>query len=188
MTAKSPPTRRKFISAGDEIDYLYHKVLFWFYGRENRRRALPFGERLEKLLQKEAPRPEGIFAEGCWSLVCELKGDLAGAIKHRENEIRLIKRLHQISLNTPDQDYVLKTYGFDDLSDRLDLLAILYHDAGDLDRAIRLLEESRQLCRTHRISFDGNDILKDYLAERKRVSGEGKARKRLPGRAKRSAG
>jgi hypothetical protein len=189
MTPESPPTRRKFKSLWDEIDYLYHKLLYWFYQRDNPRRARRFAGRLERLLKRAAASdPEAIFGEGARALVCELKGDLAGAIEHREKEIRLIGRLHEISLHTPSEADVLRAYGFDDLSDRLDLLAILHHEAGDLDRAIGLLEESKELCRAHRIPFDAQDVLNDYLAEKKAGPGEAPARNRPPQRRKRSAG
>ena len=57
-------------------------------------------------------------------------------------------------------------YDYHDLSDQYDLLAILNHDASDFDRAIETLRESKRLCKKHRIEFDGQDILDDYLAER----------------------
>jgi hypothetical protein len=50
--------------------------------------------------------------------------------------------LHRISINTPGRDFVLRAYDYSDLSDRLDLLAILYHDVGDVRKAIRVLKES----------------------------------------------
>lgn len=36
-----------------------------------------------------------------------------------------------------------------------------------LERAIALLRESKQLCRNHGIEFDGQDILEEYLAEKR---------------------
>ncbi len=39
-------------SEGDEIDYPYMKILYWFYEKEDRRRALPFCARLQALLDK----------------------------------------------------------------------------------------------------------------------------------------
>jgi tetratricopeptide (TPR) repeat protein len=164
MSTKSPPTRRKFKTAGDEINYLYDKLLFWLYGRGNPRQALRFAGRLERLLTPSDR--EAIMGQECLSLIRELKGDLPRAIKHRNEEIRLIRRLHETSLHTPSREIILKAYDFSDLSDRLDLLAILYHELGDLDEAIRVLEESKQLCRSHRIPFDAQDVLDEYLSER----------------------
>jgi ATP/maltotriose-dependent transcriptional regulator MalT len=46
------------------------------------------------------------------------------------------------------------------------LLATLYHDRGDLKRAIRTLEESERLCADHGIVFDGEDLLDEYSRER----------------------
>lgn len=39
MKTMPPPDRRKFADGRDEMEYLYHKLLYWFYGRQDRRRA-----------------------------------------------------------------------------------------------------------------------------------------------------
>jgi hypothetical protein len=52
-----------------------------------------------------------------------------------------------------------------DLADRLDLLAILYHEAGNPQQAIRILRQSQRLCARHGEAFDGADLLADYLEE-----------------------
>src|SRR5262249_41037275 len=69
-------------------------------------------------------------------------------------------------------DAVLEDYGYGDLSDRLDLLATLYHDRGDLDRAISTLLESEELCKKHGVEFDGEDILREYLEEKGRAGAD----------------
>jgi ATP/maltotriose-dependent transcriptional regulator MalT len=61
---------------------------------------------------------------------------------------------------------VLAGYGWADLSDRLDLLATLYRASGDLDKALAVLEESEKLCNSHRIPFDGKDLLREYRKEK----------------------
>src|SRR5262249_26052563 len=154
MKTKSPPTRRKFKSEWDEITYLYHKILHWFYPLRDRSKALRFCKRLEVLLKKVASSHEAIFGEECWSLLYEVKGDLPKAITYRKSELKLIKKLWKISEKSPSRDYVLQRYDYSDFSDRLELLAILYHDAGDLDRAIDVLEESKRFCEAHQIRFD----------------------------------
>ncbi len=165
MKTKPPPDRRKFADQRDQIDYLYHKLLYWLYEREDRIRARAFAERLGRLLSKSSPGHDSIFPEECWSLICEAKDDLAGAIKHRENEVRLIKRLHEISQGTPQHKAVFQLYGYDDLSDRLDLLAVLFHGSGSLDKAISALHESKQLCAKHGFRFDAEDVLQEYREE-----------------------
>lgn len=170
MKLKPPSTRRKFANALDEINYRYDKLLYWLYQREDANRADPYAKRLAKLLSQAYPDHDGIFGEECWSLVYESRGDLSRAIQHRENEIRLIRRLHDISRNSPSEDVALEHYGYTDLSDRLDLLATLYRDAGNLDKAIAVLRESKQLCKTHGIEFDGEDLLQEYLAEKRHCS------------------
>jgi hypothetical protein len=103
-----------------------------------------------------------------------LKGDLSRAIGYRENEIRLIKELWRISEGTPNRDFALKHYEPSDLSDRYDLLAILYRDAGNLDKALSLLEESKRLCEAHGVRFDGKDLLRDFLRDKKQAIAQNK--------------
>ena len=166
MATKFPSTKRKFASEWDEIDYLYHKILYWFYPVRDRAKALKFSKRLESLLKRFASRHEAIFGEECWSLVYEVKGDLDKAIEHREREIKLIQRLWAISKDPPAKEIVRARYDASDLSDRYDLLAILYHERGDLDKAIQILIESKAICDEHGIRFDGKDQLREYLAEK----------------------
>jgi len=166
MTNECPSTRRKFKGEWDAIQYYYHKILYWFYQRRDRTKALRFCARLERLLKQASPTHEAILGEECWSLLWEVRGNLRKAIHYREHEIKLIKKLRQRSVGTPGAAIVLKRYDPSDLGDRLDLLAILYHDAGELDRAISVLHESQRLCEEHGIRFDGKDLLRDYLAEK----------------------
>src|SRR5262249_14883352 len=111
-TTKPPPTRRRFRTEWDEIEYLYQKILYWFYPVRDRRKTLKYCDRMEALLKKVAANHETILGEECWSLVCEARGDLARAIAYRENEIRLIHRLHEISLETPTWEVVSRGYEY----------------------------------------------------------------------------
>lgn len=165
MKDKPPPDRRTFAEAWDEIGYLHDKLLYWLYQRSDPRKARRYAQRLERLLPLAAPDHDAIFGEECWALVHETKGDLPGAIESRENEVRLIRRLYELSRGVPHEEVALKDYGHDDLSDRLDLLAILYHDSGDIDKAITTLRESRKLCQELRIAFDGEEMLQEYVEE-----------------------
>ena len=168
MKDKPPPNRRKFAGEGDEINYLYDKLLYWLYRRADRRKARPYARRLERLLPRAFPGHDAIFGEECWSLVHETKGDLRRAIEHRENELRLIGRLYEISLDKPYEEAALKEYGYDDWSDRLDLLAVLYHDRGNLGKAITTLKKSKKLCEAHGTAFDGEDLLQEYVTEKRK--------------------
>ncbi|MBI3468626.1 MAG: hypothetical protein HY000_36960 [Planctomycetes bacterium] len=168
MKANAPTGRRKFVDEWDEIGYLYDKLLFWLYQRQDKGKARSYADRLEPLLRKAAPDHQAIRGEECWSLIYESRGNLRKAVQHRENEIRLIHRLHEAAHDSPHSEVLLRGYGFADLSDRLDLLATLYHDSGDLDRAIETLDESRRLCDAHGIDFDGEDLLREYRSEEPR--------------------
>ncbi|MCI0681396.1 MAG: hypothetical protein L0Y71_04765 [Gemmataceae bacterium] len=157
-------TKRKFSSIADEIEYVYQKLLHWFYPVRDPAKARRYASRLKRLLQRRKKVRPGIFTEECWSLVCEVEGDYLQAIRHRKNEIRLIRRLH--SITSKDQwELVSRFYGYDDLSDRLDLLALLYDGIGQTDRAIKILRESKALCDRHGIPFDGEEILQELLSD-----------------------
>jgi tetratricopeptide (TPR) repeat protein len=164
--ATKTPTRRKFRSAWDELDYLYHKILHWYYEKGDRGRALAYSARFETLLRKHAATHEAIFGEGCWSLLFELKGNLAKAIRHREREIELIHQLWEVSRDTPGAEFALTGYALEDLCDRLELLSLLYHDVGNLDRAIVLLVESKRLSESVGLPFSGENLLREYMDER----------------------
>jgi len=165
MKTESPPGRRKFAGTRDKAEYLYHKLIYWLYEREVMARARVFADQLAQLLSESSCDQGAIFPEECWSLICEARGDMSGAIKHRENEVKLMKRLHEISRNSPQEKDILRLHGYEDLSDRLDLLASLYLDNDNLDKAIEILVESKKLCESHGIRFDGEDILRECHEE-----------------------
>jgi hypothetical protein len=171
MKDKTLPVRRKFANEWDEIGYLYDRLLFWLYQRQDMRQARRYAKRLPRLLQSADPKHQAILGEECWSLIYEAQGDLQKAIECRENEVRLIRRLQEISRDATYRDFVLEDYDLEALRDRLDLLAVLYHDDGNLGKALQILEESRRLCAEHKVKFDGKDLLREYQAE-KRDQGE----------------
>jgi hypothetical protein len=46
----------------------------------------------------------------------------------------------------------------------LDTLAMLHHDAGNMTKAVKILHQSRALCKAHQIKFDSASILKEWEA------------------------
>ncbi len=182
MSPKSQDLKRSKAPAAarhgrEEPDYLYHKVLLWFYEHGDRRRTRPFAERLAKAIEQNPAYRGTIFAEECWSLIFESRGDLDKAIKYRRQEIEKIRRLHEITLDTPQRASILKHYDFQDLADRLDLLALLYQEQGNLAKAREVLHESRALARRHRFPFDGKDILREVEEEVVAKQANGAARR-----------
>ena len=165
MTTKISAMTSKRSRKWQGIHDLYHQLLYWHYDRQNTRKARQLAGRLNRLLSEATANQHTILGEGAWALVLECLGDLSGAIKHRGKEIQLIKRLLQVSSKSPHPKAILKYYDYSDLSDRLDLLAILYHDAGNLDQALKVLRQSKHICEKHGIPFDGKDLWEDYLAE-----------------------
>jgi tetratricopeptide (TPR) repeat protein len=167
MKAKPPLQRRKFASDWDEIQYLYQKLLYWLYEREDAAKAARFAERLARLLSIVDPAHDAILSQECWSLIYETRSDIPKAIEYRESEIRLMRQLHDLCREPTNDSFALQGRGFGDLSDRLDLLATLYHASGNCDRAIGLLRESKRLCEEQGIEFDGDGLLDEYLTEKR---------------------
>ena len=158
-------TRRKFASAWDEIEYLYHKLLHWLYGPAHRpSRARPFAEQLERLLRGTKGVGEAILGQECWSLVCEVKGDLRRAIRHRERTIALIRRFVAL----PEYPTLTPGLHHDDSSivDHLVLLAMLHGHAGNRRRATASIEEARAYAAAQGIAFEAEDIWRDFRLRR----------------------
>jgi hypothetical protein len=168
--------RRRYAHEWHEIEDLYCKILEAYYKHDDRRRALRHVPRLEELLRRYAADHGAIFGEECWALVSELHGDLPAAIAYRRNEILLIDKLWKTLPGSPEivRKAILDDYGPADLADRYDLLAGLYHDAGQLKKAIKTLWQSRELCELHGVKFDGKNLLRDYLAEYRAKTGQRK--------------
>jgi hypothetical protein len=149
-----------------QVDHLYKKILQLFYEKGSRARALTHADRFNDLLSRLASGHDSVFGEECWSLLFELRGDLPAAIRHREREVELILKLWEVSADTPGMSVVLQDYGVEDLADRFDILATLYHEAGELDRAIVTLTSSKWLCESFKVPFEGEEPLQDYLYEK----------------------
>jgi hypothetical protein len=154
-----------------EFDDLYQEFLEQFYDKGNLAKAKRLAIRLEKLLSASDELAESIPGEEVRSLIAELRGNLAEAVQSREAEIRKILQMHALAANTPSWDYVSRQYSFNDVSDRLDLLAILYDEQGMLDRAISVLIESKNYCKAHQVQFDGQEILNELLGGRAKSQG-----------------
>lgn len=130
-----------------------------------------------KLLKQHDRTQESILGQEIRSLIYELHEDYAAAIKHRLREIALIDVLwkHAATMKPELQASILDRYQPLDLADRYDLLAILYHDSGQLKKAIQALWKSREICEEHGVKFDSTDLLKEYLQE---LRGPVKAKKK----------
>ena len=169
-----PPARRSFVSGWDEIVYLYHRLLHWFYGRSSPARARPFARRLERLLRREAADHQAIKGEECWSLVHELKGNLPRAIEYRLSEIRLMKRLLAAKEREEKGRSGARHYwphNHSDLAERLAILAILYSHSGDLRRARASIKAAKRLSEVHGFEFDSQELFDDLVIPEKIGSG-----------------
>ena len=159
MTRKTNSVLEKSVGDANEIDALYVEFLKRFYDQGNRHRAETIAVRLDNLLAASTEFADSIRGEEIRALIAELREDYHEAIRCGEAEIRKILELHTLAVNTSSWEYVADQYDFSDVSDRLDLLAILHDRQGDTQRAIATLRESRQYCNSHQIPFDGRDLL-----------------------------
>src|SRR5580698_7857342 len=115
---------------------LYDALIYWLHGRNDRVRASTYADQLWRLLKEDAHNELGvIFSEECWALLYEARGQLDEAIKHRENEIAAIRKLHDLSTGKPFESLVMNQYSQDDLNDRLSLLSILRDEYRKMDRS-----------------------------------------------------
>jgi len=149
-----------------QLEPLYLQLVRAFYDKNDRPRAKKIAARLETVLAASPEDSCSIRGEEVRSLIAEVRGDFATAARSREAEIRKILELHALTANTPHWKYASRQYGFSDVSDRLDLLAILYDAQGETDRAISVLLESKDYCRSHGIPFDAEDLLQELQSSR----------------------
>jgi len=147
-----------------DAESLYYQLLECFYTDEDRVASKAVAVQLKSLLEAQPEVAESIRGDEINLLIAEIDGNLKEAIRYRESEIRRILELQLATKDTPQWDYVRRRYDFSDVGDRLDLLAILFDEDGDTERAISTLNESKRFCESHGIAFDGQDILDELQA------------------------
>jgi hypothetical protein len=165
-------------STGD-FESLYLELLKLYYEEGNREQARKVASRLDESLVASPEFAYSIRGEEVRSIIAELRDDLSEAIQSREAEIRKILELHTRALNSASWKYVSQQYDFSDVSDRLDLLAILYDKQGELHRAIAVLLESKQYCEANGIPFDAQDLL-DELEKTQKLESARVSSRRAP--------
>lgn len=81
--------------------------------------------RLRKLVAQcgeDTDAVESICYHGSLALLFEFDQDWSSAVKHRELEIRKIRRLHKLEERNPTNGYATQNYQAEDLSERLEIL------------------------------------------------------------------
>jgi hypothetical protein len=159
MSSRAPTNGERSDPAPGDLESLYLELVKRYYKEGDRERAGAVATRLEQALAASPDYAHSIRGEEVRSIIAELRGDLPRAIQSREAEIRKILELHERAVNTESWGYVSRLYDYADVSDRLDLLAILYDQQGELDRAIAILVESKNYCQSHDIPFDAQGLL-----------------------------
>jgi len=131
---------------------LYHRLLDLFYSQESKARAVPVAFRLLRMLDKLDPNSDTLLTLAARAVIAELDGDLTEAIHYRQRELAVMDQLiAKRQLEAADLTYA-------DYADRLDLIANLALELGDLEAAEMAIERSVAFCRKHRVKFDGADI------------------------------
>jgi hypothetical protein len=161
MSTRTNRNSNKSVPSPQELDLLYLRLVKLFYEKGDRKEAQTVVSHLKRVLAASPDYSSSIRGKEIRSLIAEFRGDFVEAARSREAEIRKILELHTLTANTEHWKYVSQQYDFSDVSDRLDLLAILYDTKGELDRAIATLLESKHYCESHRIPFDAQDLLEE---------------------------
>ena len=131
---------------------LYHRILDLFYGQGSKARAVPIAFRLLRILDKLDPNSDALLTLAARAVLAELDGDLVEAIQFRKRELVAMDRL------IAKRQLEAASLDFSDYADRLDLMANLSFDLGDLDAAEEAIGQSLAFCRKHGVKFDGKDI------------------------------
>ena len=112
-----------------ELVYLCGKLRYWLYTRKQRTRAERYSPRLQRVLRALPKDDLAIIRQEGLALLCELQGDLSGAIAHRQREIRLIERMHTIARSRETSEearrFMLERLGAKELEERKQILAAL---------------------------------------------------------------
>jgi hypothetical protein len=151
-----PPTRRKFIHAWDEIEYLYAKAAYWAHHRDMPKKAERFLPRLKRLVSRHDRNHEAILGVECMALISDLDGDLEREIYWSEFLINMLRKaLKKISTKELGRNW-------GDVRDQMEILACLHSEAGRMDRALATVRKCDGLCKAHNIPFDA-DAERAYL-------------------------
>ncbi len=126
---KPPVTQRSFTNPWSELAYLCEKIRYWLYERRQKPRAQRYLLRLERVL-RELPQDElAILRHEGQALLYELKNELAEAIAHRKEEIKLMERLQREArsgkYSASAREYILKDRDGGELAERRRILAAL---------------------------------------------------------------
>ena len=149
---------------------LFQKMLYHFYRRSDRPRAIPYGLKLLRALHHLDPRAASIPGNEYRAVIAELDEDLADAIRYRLREIRLYEKLIRRGQLESSQ------LTWDRYADRYDLLASLYMDAREWDKACAAIRKSERICQEHEIPFDGEALKADIATARETAAAGPKAK------------
>lgn len=77
-----------------DLEQIIQKAHDWLYDRGNKVAARRYLNRLQRALDGLPPNNQAILREEGLALLHELEGDVAGAVRHRKREIKLMEKLH----------------------------------------------------------------------------------------------
>jgi hypothetical protein len=121
-----PRTQRTFANTWGELDYLCKKIRYWLYTRKQKAKAKRFLDSLARVLDELPENELAILRQEGLALLCELQGEIAQAILHRQQEIKLMQRLHRESRSPRYADgtkaYMLRGRDASALEERREIL------------------------------------------------------------------
>ena len=132
MNEEKPPSRRQIAEAKlwAELDRVCRRVHESWYKNKNRNSGERFVRQLDRILKKLPENDVAIVRQDALGLFRQLQGDNVGAIKHRQEEIRLIEQLHDDVRRNLDSgkytrstaEYVLEGRDVNNLNERRAML------------------------------------------------------------------
>lgn len=152
-----PPSRRRFRHVWDELDYVVEKVVYWLYERRNAKAAARYHRRLNALVREIGNNRVAIVGNLARGLLAEMEGDVPGAIRHRERQLKALERYFAKHAEPQPHDELVLYLEFSyALYGRL---GELYADSGKLDRGIQAVERYKRLCEHCHVRFRDKAVL-----------------------------
>jgi tetratricopeptide (TPR) repeat protein len=153
-----PEDRDSFIHEWDEIKYLNEKMDYWFTYRQDKEKAKQFYEKLKKIVLENDEQKESILGVDSLLMLARFEGNIEKEIYYNKLSINLVTKL----LNLGE---AVDPYTWEDVLDSMELLATLYEENGQRDKALAIVEECFELSKKHNLHFDEEGLKKTILED-----------------------
>jgi hypothetical protein len=143
------PTQRAFRDGFDEIEYLSMKAQYWTFVSPRPDRARAFAMRLRRVIARTDPDTEKLITATARAAIADAEGDIQSELRWRVCRVNMIRRL--LASGLPAR---MRREWQRELLDDMELLALVYADAGQIGDAIRTCRACRRVASQFRLAFD----------------------------------